>query len=107
MRENAITLLGIVAGSLTTAAFVPQVLKTWRTRAAEGVSSAMFAILALGVGLWVIYGVLIGSAPVLCANGVTLLLVLTMLALKWRFRSAASCAAPRGFAPATRGARRS
>lgn len=88
MPEPTVTLLGLVAGSLTTAAFVPQVLKTWRSRAAHDVSLAMFVILAVGSGLWAIYGALIGSAPVLCANGITLLLVLTMLALKWRYRAA-------------------
>ena len=87
MPESSVTMLGLLAGTLTTAAFVPQVLKTWRTRAAGDVSLAMFLILALGVGLWVVYGSLIGSAPVLVANGVTLLLVLAMLALKWRFRA--------------------
>jgi len=88
MGETAITTwLGLVAGTLTTSAFVPQVLKTWRTRTARDVSLAMFLILAVGALLWVIYGARIGSAPVLCANGVTLILVLAMLGLKWRFRS--------------------
>ncbi len=86
MHESAVTTLGLVAGTLTTAAFVPQVLKTWRSRSAHDVSLAMFLILAVGATLWTIYGRLIGSAPVLVANGVTLLLVLTMLALKWRYR---------------------
>jgi MtN3 and saliva related transmembrane protein len=86
MHEHAINMLGLVAGTLTTAAFVPQVLKTWRSRAARDVSLAMFLILALGAALWTVYGLLIHSTPVLVANGVTLLLVLTMLALKWRFR---------------------
>ena len=97
MRQDAVTLLGLIAGTLTTAAFLPQVLKTWRSRAARDVSLAMFVILGLGVGLWVVYGTLIGSAPVLIANGVTLVLVLVMLALKWRFRGSdrSACTGPR------------
>lgn len=77
--------LGLVAGGLTTAAFVPQVLKTWRTRSAGDVSLVMFGIMWLGVGLWIAYGVLIRSTPVVVANVVTFGLVTAMLALKGRF----------------------
>lgn len=94
MHDHALNTLGLLAGTLTTAAFVPQVLKTWRSRTAGDISLAMFLILAVGVGLWVVYGLLIRSLPVLLANGITLLLVLLMLALKWRFRRPRSPATP-------------
>jgi MtN3 and saliva related transmembrane protein len=80
------TILGTVAGVLTTAAFVPQVVKTWRTRSARDISGVMFAAFSVGVALWIVYGVLVRAAPVIVANGVTLVLALAILAMKARFR---------------------
>lgn len=79
-------LLGTVAGTLTTAAFVPQVLKTWKSRSADDVSLAMFLIFSAGVLLWLIYGMLIGAAPIIIANTVTLALALAILVMKLRFK---------------------
>jgi MtN3 and saliva related transmembrane protein len=84
---TATSLLGLVAATLTTLAFLPQVLKTWRSRSARDVSTGMFLLLAAGVTLWVIYGLLIGSTPVVAANAATLGLALAMLALKRRYRA--------------------
>ena len=78
--------LGTVAGILTTAAFVPQVVKTWRTRSARDISAVMFAAFSVGVALWIVYGVLVHAIAVVVANGVTLLLALAILAMKWKFR---------------------
>jgi len=78
--------LGYVAGLLTTIAFVPQLAKTWRSRSAHDLSWAMLATFSTGVLLWFVYGVLTGAWPVILANGVTLGLALTLLALKIRFR---------------------
>ena len=78
--------LGLIAGTLTTIAFLPQVVKTWRSRSAHDVSTGMFLLLAVGVSLWVVYGLLIGSTPVVAANAVTLGLALAMLVLKRRYR---------------------
>ncbi len=80
------TALGTVAGILTTAAFVPQVLKTWRTRSARDISGVMFAAFSVGVALWIVYGVMVRSAPVVIANSVTLVLALAVLGMKARFR---------------------
>ena len=81
-----ITLLGFVAGSLTTAAFVPQVLKTWRTRSTEDISLGMFAVFAMGVSLWLVYGIYVGSLPIVLANGITLALAGAMVVFKLRFK---------------------
>ena len=76
---------GLVAGTLTTAAFVPQVYKTWRSRSAADISLGMFLLFSLGVLLWLLYGIAIDAAPVILANAVTLLLSLTILIMKVRF----------------------
>jgi MtN3 and saliva related transmembrane protein len=77
-------LIGAVAGTLTTIAFVPQVLKTWRTRRAEDVSLTMLLMFTTGVGLWAIYGLLLGAVPIVAANLVTIALALSMIVLKLR-----------------------
>ena len=83
---NGTEMLGLVAGLFTTIAFVPQVIKTWKSKHANDISLAMFSIFSSGVALWIVYGVMIGSLPVILANVVTLALALTILALKLRFR---------------------
>jgi MtN3 and saliva related transmembrane protein len=81
---TAVTLLGLLAGALTTVAFVPQVLKTWRTRSTTDISLGMFAILVAGIAAWLLYGALIGDLPLVLANAVTLLLAGTILVFKIR-----------------------
>ncbi|HEX9625322.1 MAG TPA: SemiSWEET transporter [Acidiferrobacterales bacterium] len=76
---EAHTLLGLVAGGFTTTAFLPQVVKTWRSKSAGDLSLGMFAIFSAGVALWLVYGIVIGAPPVIVANGVTLVLALTIL----------------------------
>lgn len=78
--------LGFIAGVLTTVAFVPQVLKIWRSKQAHDISLGMFVLFSIGVALWIAYGILIGSTPVILANSVTLTLALLILALKLYFR---------------------
>lgn len=83
---QSIDLLGLVAGTLTTCSFIPQVVRTWRTRSARDISLVMFLLFSLGVLLWVVYGVAIHSVPVIVANGVTLVLALAILGMKLHFR---------------------
>lgn len=75
-------LFGYPAAFLTTIAFVPQVWKSWRTRDLSGISLPMYALFTLGVALWFGYGIVIGSAPVITANGITLVLASIVLWLK-------------------------
>lgn len=82
---NAIQLLGLVAGSLTTAAFLPQVLKTWKSRSAKDLSLGMFSLFCLGVAMWLVYGFAVNDVPVIAANLLTLLLASTLLFFKLRF----------------------
>ena len=80
----SVTALGLLAGTLTTIAFVPQVIKTWRTRSTHDISLGMFAILVAGILAWLAYGALIGDIPLILANAVTLLLAGTILFFKIR-----------------------
>lgn len=77
--------IGLVAGALTTIAFVPQFWKTWRSRSARDISLGMFVLFTLGVALWLVYGLLTGALPVIAANTVTLVLALAILVMKLRF----------------------
>jgi len=79
-----IELIGSMAGLLTTIAFVPQVVKTWRSGSAEDISLFMFILFSLGVLLWLVYGLAIHSRPVVIANGITLVLALSILVMKLR-----------------------
>lgn len=78
-------IIGALAGTLTTVSFVPQVLKTWRSRSARDISFGMFSLFSLGVLLWLIYGISIQSLPIMLANGITLTLSLVMIAMKLGF----------------------
>lgn len=75
-------MIGAVAGSLTTLAFVPQVVKTLRTRQTRDISTAMWLMFCAGVALWLVYGVLLGAWPVIIANALTLALAAVVLAIK-------------------------
>jgi len=76
------TITGLLAGSLTTLAFVPQVLRTWKTRSARDISLATYLMFSCGVLLWLVYGFMLHALPVILANGITLLLSGTILVLK-------------------------
>lgn len=77
---DAVTLLGLAAATLTTLAFLPQVLKTWRSKSAEDLSVGTFSLFCAGVVLWLIYGLIISDLPIIVANTVTLVLQITILA---------------------------
>ncbi len=77
--------LGLLAGILTTIAFVPQVLKTYRTKSGKDISRGMISIFSVGVLLWLVYGIVIDSLPLILANSVTLVLTLAIIALKIRY----------------------
>ncbi|HWQ38936.1 MAG TPA: SemiSWEET transporter [Burkholderiales bacterium] len=85
MNPRYIEWIGLAAGILTTLAFVPQLLKIYATRSGRDVSLRTFLIFSTGVALWLVYGLLIGSLPIILANVVTLVLALTIIALKIRY----------------------
>lgn len=76
--------LGFVAATLTTVAFVPQALKTLRSRDTRSISLGMYVIFTVGLCFWLAYGIALGSWPMILSNCITLLLALLILALKLR-----------------------
>ena len=84
---DLITGLGLVAGALTTASLIPQLLKIWRSKSAKDVSTTMFAIFATGVILWLVYGSIKADVAVIVANACSLLLAIAILCLKVRYRA--------------------
>ena len=81
----SVDLVGGLAGAFTTIAFIPQVVKTWRSGSAQDISLFMFVLFSTGVLLWLIYGIAIQSVPVIAANSITLLLAVSILILKVRY----------------------
>jgi len=73
---------GFIAAALTTTAFLPQVIKTWRTRKAEDVSIVMLLLFIVGLLFWIIYAIQTNALPVLIANIITFILNVTILILK-------------------------
>jgi len=81
---DAVTFLGMAAGTLTTISFLPQVIRTWKTRSAKDISAGMFMLFCAGIFLWILYGVSINSLPVIITNIVTFILAFIILVLKLR-----------------------
>jgi MtN3 and saliva related transmembrane protein len=86
MLRMSVDLIGYVAAILTTVAFVPQALTSWRTRDLSGVSLPMYSIFTAGVAMWLAYGVMLGSWPIIVANTITFALSGAVLVLKVRHR---------------------
>jgi len=83
---DTFTIIGLMAGFCTTVAFLPQVMKTWRTKSAKDLSLGMYLIFCTGVGLWLTYGIMIGDLPIILTNIVTLFLALSILYFKLTFK---------------------
>jgi len=86
-EPHQIEIIGYCAAFLTTIAFLPQVIHSWRTRDLSGVSLGMYSLFAAGVGLWLIYGLIIEKWPLILANTLTFALALSILLLKLRHTS--------------------
>ena len=80
-------LLGYLAAICTTVAFVPQVLKTYKSKSAENLSLGMFLFFASGIVLWLIYGIMINEYPIIVANLVTLVLAVILIYFKFLYKT--------------------
>jgi MtN3 and saliva related transmembrane protein len=81
-----IEILGLVAGTITSVTFLPQVIKIWQTKSAKDLSLMMLLLLMLGVVLWLIYGLVVMSAAIIYTNSMVLAMSLIMLYFKLRFK---------------------
>jgi len=77
--------LGIIAGSCTTLAFLPQAVKTWQSRSAGDLSLGTFMLLVVGLILWLIYGIILYNWPIIFTNGLTLIIAGSILYFKFRY----------------------
>ena len=84
MTLTLATLFGLAAAFCTTVAYVPQVMKAWRSKSTSDISLGMFTLMVTGIVLWLINGFLMMDLPLILANAVTLVLVGTILWLKLR-----------------------
>ena len=80
-----ISLVGYAAAICTAGAYIPQVLRVWRTRSTNDISLKMFLVLVTGLSLWLAFGILRNEMPIILANGTTLMLASTILVAKLRF----------------------
>ena len=81
-----ITILGLLAGTFTTIAFLPQMFRTWKTKSAQDVSFVMLIIFMTGLFLWLVYGLILGALPIILANATTLFFNCIILWLKIKYR---------------------
>lgn len=84
MKFDWTTLIGLIAAICTTSSFLPQVSKTLRSKRTKDISLRMYAILATGLFLWLIYGFILKDLPLILANGISFSLAMCVLLLKIR-----------------------
>jgi MtN3 and saliva related transmembrane protein len=82
---NVITIIGFTAAVLTTASFLPQAIKTIRTKDTSGISLFMYSLFATGTLLWFLFGLLSNNLPIIVANAVTLLFAIIILIFKIKY----------------------
>lgn len=83
---NFITIIGLVAAICTTVSFIPQAIKTIKTKDTSGISLSMYSLFAFGTVMWLIYGIFSSNLPVSLANGVTLIFSLIILFYKIKYK---------------------
>ena len=79
-------IIGLVAAVLTTSAYVPQAVKTWRTKSAGNLSLTMYIAMFVGIVLWLIYGIYLESLAMILANSVTAILTFIIIVFKLRYK---------------------
>ncbi|MCX8500197.1 MAG: SemiSWEET transporter, partial [Alphaproteobacteria bacterium] len=74
MENNLVTLIGLLAGALTTFSFAPQLYRSIKTKSVADVSLGMYSAMVTGVVLWEIYAIMINSLPLIITNIVSFVL---------------------------------
>ncbi|MEX0636363.1 MAG: SemiSWEET transporter [Ferruginibacter sp.] len=80
-----IKILGLLAGTITSITFIPQVIQIWKTKSAKDISILMLGLLITGVCMWLAYGILVKDVAIIYTNGMVLAMSLIMLYFKFRF----------------------
>ena len=83
---NFVTVIGLIAAACTTASFIPQAIKSIKTKDTSGISLSMYGLFALGTLLWLLFGIFTDNIPVLLANGVTLVFASIILVYKIKYK---------------------
>ena len=84
---TGIQILGMAAGSISAITFLPQVIKTWKTKSADDISLLMFTFATISVIMWLVYGIILKDIPIIYTNSLVLICSLIMLYFKFRFSS--------------------
>jgi len=80
------TVIGLIAATITTLSFIPQLIKTWKLKETKDISLLMFVTLGVGIILWIVYGFLLWDLPLILANGITFIFVLIILFFKFKYK---------------------
>ncbi|RPD94618.1 hypothetical protein EGM88_11915 [Aureibaculum marinum] len=83
---NSIEIVGLVAGGLTTASFVPQVYKTYKSKSTDSLSLTMLIVFFIGIILWLIYGIYVNSIAMMLTNSITAVLSFILIYFKLRLK---------------------
>ncbi|MBN8828504.1 MAG: SemiSWEET transporter [Sphingobacteriia bacterium] len=84
--QNSIELIGLIAGACTAVSFVPQVIKVWKSRSVQDISLLMYVLFCTGLASWVAYGVYMDSISLILWNALTLVLAVSILIMKIRWK---------------------
>jgi len=83
---DLVTILGLIAATCTTFSFIPQAIKTIKTKNTSGLSLSMYSIFTAGILFWLIYGIVINDLPIIVANAITLIFSATILFFIFRYQ---------------------
>ena len=83
--SNTAQVVGLIAGTITTASFVPQLVRVYRLKSAKDLSWPYLFMFTVGISFWLAYGLMTNDLPVILANSVTLVLIIAIMLLKWKY----------------------
>lgn len=86
INMSFIQILGLAAGTITSITFLPQVIHIWKTKSAKDLSLMMLLLLILGVLMWLTYGLLVMDAAIIYTNSMVLVMSLTLLIFKLKYK---------------------
>ena len=88
--DDPYAIIGLIAGTLTTAGYLPQIVKGYRTKSMQDVSLLWLFMLGVGMSLWLVYGLLLDSLPLIVSNLIAVALVVVLLGMKRKYSAKAS-----------------